>query len=154
MALNHLWSMINGLQLSTHLPLFNLQFPANASFLVNFIIKIATFDILPIEAIWAIFDFPQKGAYSLSFQSTGYEYIYLIENMGTCFFLVQIFLTACLITALLALIAKYTNNEKVANQHKKMKSQLYWGVPLRFLFEAYLELLICVTIGLLNLEWK
>ena len=87
-ALNHLWSMLNGLQISTHMQLFNLKFPANAGFLLNFLVDVATFDIMPIEGIWLFFDLPEKGAFSLSFASSGYEYTYLVENMGTCFFLV------------------------------------------------------------------
>ena len=59
--------MINGLQLSTHMQLFNLKFPANASFLVRFLVDVAMFDIVPIEAIWYFFDFPEAGSYSLSF---------------------------------------------------------------------------------------
>ena len=92
-SLNQLWSMLNGLQLSTHMQLFNLKFPANASFLLNFLVTVATFDLLPIEVIWFFFDFPETGSFSLSFQSSGYEYINLIENMGTCFILVQVYLT-------------------------------------------------------------
>ena len=87
-ALNHLWSMLNGLQLTTHMQLFNIKFPANAGFLLNFLVNVATFDIMPIEGIWFFFDLPEKGAFNLSFQSSGYEYTYLVENMGTCFFLV------------------------------------------------------------------
>ena len=66
-SLSHLWSMINGLQLSTHLPLFNLKFPSNATFLLRFLVDIANFDILPVETIWFFFDFPEKGSYNLSF---------------------------------------------------------------------------------------
>ena len=66
-ALNHLWSLLNGLQVSTHMQMFNLKFPANASFLLNFLISVATFDVLPIEAIWLFFDFPELGAFSPSF---------------------------------------------------------------------------------------
>ena len=87
-SLNQLWSMLNGLQLLVHLPLFNLKFPANASYMLNFSIHVATFDFLPIESIWWIFDFPEKGAFNLSFYSSGYEYVNLIENMGTCFYMV------------------------------------------------------------------
>ena len=109
-ALNQLWSMLNGLQLSTHMQLFNLRFPANASFLLSFLVNVATFDIMPIETIWFFFEFPEAGSYSLSFQSSGYEYIYLIENMGTCFFLVQIYLTSCVIALVLWIVLKYTNS--------------------------------------------
>ena len=35
-----------------------------------------------------------------------------------------------------------------------MKKHLFWAVAIRFVFESYLELVICVTIGLLNLQWS
>ena len=54
-SLNHLWSMLNGLQISTHMQLFNLKFPANAGFFLNFLVNIATFDVMPIEVIWFFF---------------------------------------------------------------------------------------------------
>ena len=68
--------------------LFNLKFPANAGFLLSFLVTVATFDFMPIEAIWFFFDFPESGSFSLEFASSGYEYVNLVENMGTCFFLV------------------------------------------------------------------
>lgn len=66
-SLNQLWSMLNGMQLTTHMQLFNLKFPANAGFLVKFLVTVATFDLLPIEVIWFFFDFPETGSFSLSF---------------------------------------------------------------------------------------
>ena len=35
-----------------------------------------------------------------------------------------------------------------------MKKQLFWSMAIRFVFESYLELVICVAIGLLNLQWS
>ena len=145
--------MVNGLQLITHMPLFNLKFPANAGFLLNFTIKVATFDFLPVRVIWLIFDFPEKGAFNLSFQSSGYEYIYLIENMGTCFFMVQIYLLFCLLTLILGLISRYTSIQRTAKHYKGLRQKLFFGVALRFVFEAYLEFGLCITIGILNLDW-
>ena len=66
-SLNHLWSMINGIQLTTHMQIFNLKFPANASFLLRFLVDVATFDLIPISAIWYFFDLPETGSYSLNF---------------------------------------------------------------------------------------
>ena len=34
-----------------------------------------------------------------------------------------------------------------------MRKKLFWSAALRFIFEAYLELVICVTIGLINIGW-
>ena len=87
--------------------LFNLKFPANAGFLLNFLVTVATFDLLPIEVIWFFFDFPETGSFSISFRASGYEYMNLIENMGTCFFLVQIYLTQCLLALIIAGLTKF-----------------------------------------------
>ena len=58
-SLNQLWSMLNGLQLAVHLPLFYTLFPANANYFLSFLIDVATFDILPsLEVIAFFFDFP------------------------------------------------------------------------------------------------
>ena len=35
-----------------------------------------------------------------------------------------------------------------------MKDTLFWGTPIRFVFESYLELVICVTIGMINISWS
>ena len=153
-SLNYLWSMLNGLQLQTHLELFNLKFPANASFLQNFLITIATFDITPIEAIWFFFDLPELGSYSPSFGDSGYDYIFLVENMGTCFFMVQIYILFCLVTLGLGILIKYCSIPKAQPRHKKMKDTLFWGTAIRFVFESYLELVICVTIGMVNISWS
>ena len=67
MTLSYIYSMINAIQLSTHLPLFNLTFPANATFFMRFLIDIANFDLLPIEVIWYFFEFPEEGSFNLSF---------------------------------------------------------------------------------------
>ena len=63
--------------------LLNLKFPANVAFMLNFLVNVANFDILPKEAIWFFFVLPEKEAYSINFQNSGYENIFLIENMGT-----------------------------------------------------------------------
>jgi len=44
-ALSQVWGMINGLQLFTHMPLFNVIIPPLAMKLVKTTINIATFDI-------------------------------------------------------------------------------------------------------------
>ena len=153
-ALNQLWAMINGLQLTTHLQLLNLKFPANSAFMLNFLVNIANFDVLPVEAIWFFFDLPEQGAHSLNFQNSGYEYKFLIENMGTQFFFVQGYLFIVLLTLLTALVVRYTRSAKLDKVNKKVKEKIYWSLALRFVFESYLEFLICVTIGVMNLQWS
>ena len=114
----------------------------------------ATFDITPIEAIWFFFDFPELGAYNPNFGDSGYDYIFLIENMGTCFFLVQVYLFCSLMTVLLGVLIRTCSINKAKPTHKKWKDKLFWGTAIRFIFESYLELVIAVTIGLKNISWS
>ena len=91
-SLSHLWSMLNGLQLAVHLPLFNLLFPANANMFIEFVIDLATFDLVPPELILMIFSFPEDTEpFSMGFDTTGYSSLYPVENLGTCWMLVQIY---------------------------------------------------------------
>ena len=133
--------------------LLDLKFPANAGFMLNFLVTVATFDPIPVETIWYFFDLPEGGSHSLSFQSSGYEYKNLIENMGSSFFLIQIYLIQCLLVLVIWILIKHGKFNKLTKLREKMKEGLFWSVPLRFMFEAYLELSICVSIGLLNLQW-
>ena len=119
---------------------------------MRYIIDVATFDFLPVELIWYLFDFPEAGAFSLNFQASGYEYMFILENMGTFFFLVQIYLLGSMLTIAIGLLA--LKIYQLRNIHNKIKKQLFWPVALRLLFEAYLQLCICVAIGLINLSWS
>lgn len=74
------------------MPLFFVLFPANANFFLTFLISVATFDMLPGFVIPLIFDFPDKPAYNMGFMSTGYGSMYAIGNLGTCFFLFNVYI--------------------------------------------------------------
>ena len=37
--------------------------------------------------------------------------------------------------------------------YHKLKEKLFWGAAIRFIFESYLEMTICVCIGILTMEW-
>mmetsp|Transcript_42755 Transcript_42755/g.41107 ORF Transcript_42755/g.41107 Transcript_42755/m.41107 type:complete len:105 (-) Transcript_42755:753-1067(-) len=50
-SLSFLWGMINALQIIVNIPLFTISFPANAKMFYSFIVGIATFDVIPMEAI-------------------------------------------------------------------------------------------------------
>ena len=55
-ALNYLWGMVNCLQIIAHFPMINVLMPANVQMLFIIVVKIATFDILPIDGIMEWFD--------------------------------------------------------------------------------------------------
>ena len=67
--------------------------------------------------------------------------------------MVQIYFTQCVLVMLLWLMVRYAGCYKLENIQTKLRKKLFWSIPLRFIFEAYLELVICVTIGLMNISW-
>ena len=74
------------------MPLLKLKVPANTNYFLLYLIEVATFDPLPVDYIWAVFDLPAKDAYSTSFENSGYEFIHSMENLGTMFVLIQIYI--------------------------------------------------------------
>jgi hypothetical protein len=46
-SLSELWGMMNGLAMIVYLPMFNMIFPANFSMLNDYLISVATFDMVP-----------------------------------------------------------------------------------------------------------
>lgn len=44
-------------------------------------------------------------------------------------------------------------HKKIRKLYKKTRNFLFWGALLRFFFEAYLEMALCVCIGLKSMEW-
>ena len=113
-SLSQLWSMLNGLQLAVHLPLFNLNFPANANLFIEFIIQVATFDLVPPDLILLIFSFPDAEAFTMGFDTTGYSSMFPIENLGTCWMLVQIYCLLVLIWFILKNLARYRESARLA----------------------------------------
>jgi len=151
-SLNQLWTMLNGMQLVTHMPLLFTLFPANANFFITYIIPVATFDFLPEKVLSLIFDFPVKPGQSLAFEALGYGSMYPVENLSTCFFLFNIYLVLVFIWSIL-----YFFKERFAFMFKcfdKFDKVLFWRSLMRLLFEGYLELCLSVLIGVTDIEWS
>ena len=50
-ALNYLWGMINCLQIVAHFPMINVLMPANCQLLFTIVVKVATFDMIPVDGL-------------------------------------------------------------------------------------------------------
>ena len=51
-AMSQVWGMINGMQLMVNLPLFDITFPSLSKMMVEDLITIATFDVMPTDQIF------------------------------------------------------------------------------------------------------
>jgi len=102
-SLQHLWSSINSLQLTIHMPLINIPFPANAQILFQELIKIVTFDFLEIKDALGIeqeFDFTETFAYNDNFDELGYGTQNTVDLLGSINFIIAILLTRILLFVL------------------------------------------------------
>ena len=89
-TLSQVWSLVNGLQIIVHLPLFNCKFPSNAQVFMEGLISIATFEIVPESYVGYFTDYPQKPSLNEQLEMTKYESVYPLMNMPTDFLIFQI----------------------------------------------------------------
>ena len=84
-SLQILWCLFNGLQLVSHLPLYNITLPANTLVLCEKLMTIISFDYL--EQIFPTFTrdigITETHPWNLRFESLGYEQHNIIANMGS-----------------------------------------------------------------------
>ena len=151
-SLAQVWGLLNGMQLTVHLPVFRLKVPANALFFLTYMIEVATFDPVPVEAIWAIWNLPAKEPWSPSFDSAGYSYVFVVENFGMGAFFLHIF---CAITIVFAVLPLLPCAGSIVKHRKftEYRHQIFFGSILRLFFEGYLEFTIAICISAVNMQW-
>ena len=84
-ALNYLWGMVNCLQIIAHYPMINVLMPANCQLLFTVVVKIATFDLIPVDGIMELIGrnlHTSQDAYKMpgNFEEFGYETTDPIQN--------------------------------------------------------------------------
>ena len=144
-ALSQVWGMINGLQLFVHIPLFNINLPANAHALVDQMITIATFDIVEPEFVFdGIFEFPEENEEDLNekFSESGYDSAFMINLLGMGFIVLVI--TVMIMMFLLIFWPFKGFSKSIMKVHTNVSSSIFWGFWLRFIIEDSLIALIAV----------
>ena len=150
-----LWSYINVLQLITHLPLLAISVPGNATLYLRHMMDVATFEILPVEATWAIFNLPPQEPYSDSSSRAGYTHQYMFENSRTATLLIHLFIPLAVVFALISLVTD--KRVTVITKHPrvtKCRHSLLFGGSLRLWCELYLRIAVSASIGLLTMRWS
>ena len=140
-AMQQVWGLINGLQVFVHLPTLGVLFPEPAQELVDYIVGIANFDLIPnLDNYYGeLFEKPDEDEDNMisKFVDTGYESRYFIINAGSLFvfFLLLLvliaLLPACLLCTRLCTCCK--------KPFAKFKKWLFINPLIRFLLEATLD---------------
>jgi len=142
-----MWGNISSLQLIVHLPINQVEFPANALVLFEALIKVVTFDFLNIRDVLGVdadLNFTPTSPFNENFDKLGYGSQNTIDNLGTINFIIIGMLLHILI--FVALQAKCAMKcEKVGRCKSKYYSD--WSdlsqMVLQFMLQTILELLIC-----------
>ena len=170
-GLQFLWSMINGLQLIAHLPLFSISLPAvTLSFFkeLQFVVGFDWFENYNNEVLKLSFGITETEPYNLRFKSIGFDEHNILINAGClmfflCFVVIKI-LVALGVSIFRCRCKKEKGKKRMVSRSMNSKLSLIncckefqvsiWlvhqnsvNLVFRFLLETLLDLIICVWIG-------
>ena len=84
--------MLNSQQMVVHMPMYrSLKFPANSMLIVEYMISLATFDLVPTEGIdEAKYYWPEADAFNSNFESVGVESKLMLANIGFVLYMIYV----------------------------------------------------------------
>ena len=141
------------MQIIVHVAMFDqLKFPANSMLVIEVMIEIANFDVIPTEFIdEAMHYWPETEPYSVNFESAGTESTYFLANIG---FVMYPIYYHVLIALIHACIHKMKNKNKyIGKLHTKIGSYLYWEGFNRFYMEIFLDVAFLAILNLHTVDW-
>ena len=144
-GLSSIFNMLTGLQLIVHLPLINVQFPANAFIVFKELVKLSTYDMVPAEEIYPFFmDLPEREPLNEKFVRSSYGDFYMPMNLGFVFLVLVWQLSLYPVFLIFWLInLKFAWPSRVVTRMKKF---LFWKQILIFTYANFLELVINIII--------
>ena len=129
-----------------------LKFPANAMMVIEQMIKLATFDLIPTEFIESeMYYWPESEPFSVNFEISGTESVFLLANIG---FVIYIIYYHIFIAIVHACLHKVRNTSTIAFKiHQKIGSYLYWEGFNRLYMELYFDLNFLSILNLHTADW-
>ena len=125
-SLSQLWGLLNSQQMTVFLPMFKgLKFPANAMMVIEFMIQLATFDLVPTSFVdEEMYYWPESDPFSTNFEMAGTETVFLLANIGFAIYMIYYHILLALVHACLHMLR---NCSRVINKlHTKISGYLYW----------------------------
>lgn len=148
-----LFSMIEGLQVVMHMPLFSMKSPGNVNAFNDILEKTIKFD--PVESAELTNELgyiPEMDPISINFQNGGYENNLMIPNLGCLFYTLLGHIPLILVQICILLLAKKFVNFEWLN--KKVANYLYFNGSMRIFIEAYMDLVLCALLNVKDLDWS
>ena len=145
--------MLEGLQVVTHMTLFDVTVPGNVNSFKDFLSEITSFDFFDTNIITELIAYiPEMEAISLNFKNYGFENNLFIPSLKTLFYLLVGHMTLLLPHLLLFLLAK--KFKRIESWRDKLSHYLYFNGTLRIFMESYLDLLLCALLNIKDLDWS
>ena len=149
-AMAQIWGMINGMQIYSNLPMFQVLFPKYSLAAMNEILDIAEFEVIPVgDLLWVVLDEPEKDydpeVDVTLFENYDIESYYMVTNMGSIF---VIFVMTITIPLLLIFLLKPCRNTStyLNKKHNNLSRQIQGNLFIRYIIEACLD--IAISCGL------
>ena len=127
--------MLNSQQMVVHMPMFEgLKIPANSMTIVEYLIKLATFDLIDTSFIdELLYYWPEADPFTTNFEMAGIESVLLLANIGFSMYLIYMHI---LIVLVHACVHKLKHRGCLFQRlDAKMGSYLYWDGLTRFYME-------------------
>ena len=152
-SLYFVWGMIEGLQIVDSIGLFNAKVPGNTSSFLEGVSELSSLNFIDVTSLRdSIMYLPESDAFSLTFQSEGYDNIYVTSLLEAQFFYIMfIWIVLAVDMILLALTFKWPKIQTF--RQKYTVKYLYWNGLVRFFMEIYLYLALFSFINLANMDW-
>ena len=130
-----------------------LKFPANAIMVIEFMIQLATFDLIPTSSIDAeIFYWPETDPFSVNFEMAGTETVFLLANIGFALYMIYYHMLIALVHACLHKLRR--SSRIVSKLHTKISNYLYWNGFHRFYMELFSDLTFLSILNLYTADWN
>ena len=152
-----IWGMINSMQVTSHLPIIQVELPSYSAPTIGEILEIASFEVMPIgdlmfgEEFYGIsleiveiphddFEFPHSKAKDIEMES-----YYFIVNMGTLLFA---FIASLMVPLILFIFLRpcVSKSPNIAKRHQKLAAALRGNILIRYILEACLDIGLCFAL--------
>jgi len=125
----------------SHLMLISIVFAANISMMINYIMEIATFDLIDTDDVYEeVFNMSiDEEPYTESFSDMGYETNNIILNMGTVFLVIFSNILAFAVILIFRIMQRCCCKARLKKYADKLYNTLVWNGVIRLVLEGYLE---------------
>ena len=140
----YLWSFLQTMQLLTHIQLINVKIPGNAALFYNINNSLFRYDFFPNEWVAELFDLPLKPSPIPEFIQIRYLQVHMLMH--------TIFIFFCVAIVVLMMVSLPILRRVAPNMAESLSKRLFWGIPVRLMFEFYFILALTGWLNMLSPE--